>query len=399
MIKWTQNPSYKRIGLALCASIALHGMLFGGFNFALPSALKKEAHVIEARLAPKPEVKKLETIPLKEEAATKAEPPVKKPVKKHKPVKKLKPSPPPEPVAPTDVIAPDETQAIEVTPEPVLVPVPEPEPAPEMASAATEVAEPAVAEPAVAELPAEPPPPQDDEAARAAQASPDDEDDAGLVLNDNAYRHVETDFDVSTKIDGSAEGKANITYKLLNGQYQLKWLTQPRGLASLVISDLLQTSEGKLTATGLQPGVYVYKYGDKPDKTYTASFDWQNKKVLLHTSKLDKTEDLPKGTQDLLSFMYQFMYVPPLQKMQINIATGRKLAVYDYSFEGEENLNIELGELKTMHIVHTGSESEEKTELWLAIEYQYIPVKIRKTEKNGKVYELRANRIKTVSSE
>ena len=397
MIKWTQNPSYKRIGLALCASIALHGMLFGGFNFALPSALKKEAHVIEARLAPKPEVKKLETIPPKVEVATKAEPPVKKPVKKHKPAKPNKPSLPAEP---TEAIPPDETQAIEVMPEVTPEPVPEPESAPEVAAAATEVAEPAVTEPAVAELPAEPPPPQDDEATTAAQANPEEDDDASLVFNDRAYQHVETDFDVSTKIDGNAEGKANITYNLLNnGQYQIKWLTQPRGLASLVISDLLQTSEGTLTATGLQPSVYVYKYGDKPDKTYTASFDWQNKKVLLHTSKLDKTEDLPKGTQDLLSFMYQFMYVPPLQKMQINIATGRKLAVYDYSFEGEENLNIELGELKTVHIVHTGSESEEKTELWLAIEYQYIPVKIRKTEKNGKVYELRANRIKTVSSE
>ncbi len=380
--KWLQNPNYRQIGLALCASIALHSMLFGGFNFALPSVLKTTPHVIEARLElPKPEVKKVDTILPKAEVATKEEPPVKKPAKKPRSVKQPKPDLPPEPAASTDSTQPDETKAIEITPEP------------------TPEADSPITEPAVAELPPEPPPQQDNaaESQSAAQAYPDD---TGLVINKNVYQQVETDFDVSTKIDGTAEGKANITYHLLNnGQYQLKWLTQPRGLASLVISDLLQTSEGMLTTTGLQPSIYVYKYGDKADKTYTASFDWQNKKVLLHTSKLDKTEDLPEGTQDLLSFMYQFMHVPPLQNMQINIATGRKLASYDYAFEGEEDINVARRDVKTIHIVHTGSDSDAKTELWLAIEYQYIPVKIRKIEKNGKVYELRASRIKTVLTE
>jgi hypothetical protein len=89
------------------------------------------------------------------------------------------------------------------------------------------------------------------------------------------------------------------------------------------------------------------------------------------------------------------MYVAPLQTMQIPIATGKKLAIYDYSFEGEESLNIKLGELKTIHIVHSGNNDEEKTELWLAIDYQYVPVKIRKIEKNGKVYEMVATRINT----
>jgi hypothetical protein len=389
-----QNPSYKRIGLALCASIALHSMLFGGFNFALPSPVKSKTQVIEARLVLKPADKKTETVMPKAEEAAKQEPPVKKPVKKIKPVKpkpspSTETSPPPEAAEPIDAIKPEDTLAAEITPEVIPEAIPE---------AVTAVAEPVI-EPALAETPVEPLPEQDsdDASQKAAQAYPDD---TGVEINENAYQHVETDFDVSTKIDGNAEGKANITYNLLNnGQYQLKWLTQPRGLASLVISDLLQTSEGTLTTTGLQPSVYVYNYGDKADKTYTASFDWQNKKVLLHTSKLDKTEDLPEGTQDLLSFMYQFMHVPPLQKMQINIATGRKLASYDYAFEGEEEINTTLGSVKTMHIVHTGSESEEKTELWLAVDYQYIPVKIRKIEKNGKVYELRANRIKTVLAE
>jgi len=102
-----------------------------------------------------------------------------------------------------------------------------------------------------------------------------------------------------------------------------------------------------------------------------------------------------EGTQDLLSFMYQFMFVPPLQTMQLSITNGRKLGVYDYSFEGEEIIATKMGNLNTIHILRSADEGDEKTELWLALDYQYVPVKIRKTEKEGKVYELLVTSLKT----
>ena len=175
----------------------------------------------------------------------------------------------------------------------------------------------------------------------------------------------------------------------------MSWLTTGTGLAALMFPDLLQTSEGLLTKSGLQPVKYLYQFGNKADKTRSANFDWQAKNVVMQTSKGIKTEELPDGTQELISFMYQFMYVTPLQDMQIPIATGKKLSTYEYSFEGEENFNSSLGELKAIHITHSGVDSDEKTELWLAIDYQYLPVKIRKIEKNGNVVELEATRINT----
>jgi hypothetical protein len=93
--------------------------------------------------------------------------------------------------------------------------------------------------------------------------------------------------------------------------------------------------------------------------------------------------------------MYQFMYVAPLQKMELNITNGKKLREYDYAFEGEENISTPFGEIKTYHIAHTGSDTDEKIELWLAVDYQDIPVKIRKIDKDGRMYEFTANRINT----
>lgn len=350
LVEMMQDPSYRRLGLALVASVMLHALLFGGFNIALPS-LKKDMHVIEASIQmPKAVVKQVEAPKLE------------------------------------DIIAPKQT--LEPAPSAAVEPEPIKEPIAEVPLADVAVETPTAISP---DTPA---------TAQNSETSPPQEEqqpvDAGLVINENAHQYVETEFDADIQNDGNNyKAKASISYNLIDGKrYQLRWLAKGTGLAAFA-PDLLQTSEGELTKIGLQPLHYLYQVGNKADKTRTANFDWVNKKVVLQTSKGSNTEDLLEGTQDLLSFMYQFMYVAPLQKMEIHIVTGKKLLTYDYTFEGEENINTTFGELKTIHIRHTGSGDDDKTELWLAIDYQYVPVKIRKVEKNGKLVEMTATRINT----
>lgn len=360
-----KNQSTKRLALAIVVSAVLHAYLVGGLDVHMPS-LKKEMHVIEARLQmPKVVI---------QQAATKDDVVSEQP----EPVTTLPQKQAPQPLAevieePVSVI---ESQQADVTPE-------------ILNAAALEQA-------TIPSPTGEAPQAENSQLVQTEQLAESQPVDAGLVINENAYQYVETDFDVRTEIDGATEGSAKITYNLIDSQqYALKSVIKPQGLAALIIADLLQTSDGTLTKNGLQPNVYLYQYGDKTDKTYSAKFDWASKMVSLITAKGTKTVEIADGTQDLLSFMYQFMYVAPLERMQISIATGKKLADYDYSFDGEESINIPMGEIKTLHIFHTGDNNDEKTELWLATDYQYVPVKIRKTEKNGKVYELVASRIIT----
>jgi len=208
-----------------------------------------------------------------------------------------------------------------------------------------------------------------------------------------AYQYVETEFEVFRGGDTSPAGTANITLNLnKRGTYQINSTTQAKGLVSLFFEPLVQKSEGVVTENGLTPNFFSYEYGK--DKTQTASFAWSDNILLLHTAKGDKTEKLIAGTQDLLSFMYQFMFKPPLESMQVTITNGKNLRTYTYSFEGEETIKTKLGELKTVHLLKAGSD-EEKTELWLGLDYQYLPVKIRKTEKNGSVIEQTITNIST----
>lgn len=221
------------------------------------------------------------------------------------------------------------------------------------------------------------------------------------AINPSAYPYAETYFDVRTDMSASAQaspaGNAKMIFQLTNNntQYQIDSLTAPKGLAALFIANLTQKSVGNFTTQGLQPTQYDYQFGDKPDKTYRARFDWDKANLYLTTKKGEQVVKLDVGAQDLLSFMYQFMYVPPLNNLQFSITNGKKLALYTYLFEGEELVDTKMGALKTVHIARENDDHDEKTDLWLAVDYQYLPVKIRKTEKNGKVYELLATKILT----
>ncbi|MDO9051528.1 MAG: DUF3108 domain-containing protein [Methylotenera sp.] len=208
-----------------------------------------------------------------------------------------------------------------------------------------------------------------------------------------AYQYAETEFEVRRGGDASVAGFTRVIFNIdKNGTYSISSNTQAKGLASLFLGTLIQKSEGTVTSNGLVPSFYLYQYGADENKTQTARFVWSDNALQMHSAKGDKTEMLVAGTQDFLSFMYQFMFLPPLENMQIMMTNGKNLRTYIYSFEGEEIIYTKLGELKTVHLLRSGSE-EEKTELWLALDYQYLPVKIRKTEKDGSIIEQIATNI------
>lgn len=202
------------------------------------------------------------------------------------------------------------------------------------------------------------------------------------------YQYVETDFDVYVNDDEARSGKAKIVYDATQtDHYQLRWEVEATGVLAMFYPNLVQTSEGLVNEYGLRPNHYLYQMGDNKDKTYSAMFNWSDHLVKLSSSKGEKTAELTKNTQDLLSFMYQFMYVPPLSELLINITNGKKVAEYDYDFVGEETLELKFVNVKTYHIKHSKVDSDDKTELWLAKDYHFVPVKIRKTEKDGTVIE------------
>lgn len=189
--------------------------------------------------------------------------------------------------------------------------------------------------------------------------------------------------------DGFPVGRADHTWKREGKRYSITHVAEASGIVSLFYSGRhVQISQGIITASGMQPDSYWVQRGQRADKTDAARFDWQGGQLTYGSGGDTRTVQLPQGTQDLLSFLYQLAFDPPLgENTQLHITTGRKLGSYGYQSRGEEIVETPLGPIKALHIAQLRQEGEEITEIWLATEYHYLPLKIRFTDKQGSVME------------
>ncbi len=358
-LQFSQN---RALLLAIIISLLLHTFLLTKFALTLPE-LDAGYQTLEMRLVNLQPVQKATPVPVKQNTQ--------------------KPEPLP-PITSEETAAPDPAvdEATEITPTNDLSANPQ-KPTAEA---------PPITAPQIEQAPE----PQTSKESTAEITETTDAVEVGNVANKptpQAYQYAETEFEVRRGNDTSAAGLTRVIFNIdKNGTYTISSTTQAKGLASLFFGTLIQKSEGTVTDKGLVPSFYLYQYGSDKDKIQTARFVWSDSALQMHSAKGDKTEILVAGTQDFLSFMYQFMFSPPTENTQVTMTNGKNLRTYTYSFEGEEVISTKLGELKTVHLLKSGSE-EEKTELWLALDYQYLPVKIRKTEKDGSVIEQIATNI------
>lgn len=336
-----------RLLIALVVSLLIHWGLAGATKFRLPELWQALGPLI-VELAPPPPPPPVRPVPLRQ------------PVAKSAPRR-----PPPLPVAPA---LPEPAPRTDEPHEPVSLGVTEP---------VSEVPLPQVAVP---ELPP--------------VASVIHEEPEVEVPAIAPPLRVEIDFQVVRK--GSVAASERQRYQVDEaGHYQLSSLIEPRGLLALALSDLVQESTGRVTAHGLAPERYRYQYGKNKDKAQTARFDRDAGKLVMEQGSRRQEVELREGAQDLMSFMYQFMFVPPLQDMRIGVTNGKKFREYHYVFGGEHMLETRFGVMRTWHISKSGQDGEEKTELWLAVDYHFLPIKISQTEKDGTVTERMAVRLHT----
>ena len=289
---------------------------------------------------------------------------------------------PPEPAAKPKPAEPQPLAKKPAKPKPVSKPV-EPPPREEAPAASAVVAPAALAEaPAVPEAP---PPEQPPEPAPA--PIPDEP-----VAVPPAPKKVDIDFQLTRGKSDTAVGRVRQTFRLEDGnRYTLHSVAEASGVVSLFVSGKFEEhSEGLVTEQGLRPLSFRQLRGKKEQ---AARFDWEAHTVALEAGERKSSAEIVDGTQDMLSFLYQFMFVPPLEQMRVTLANGRKLKTYVYSFEGEQKLETRMGPLRTIHIAKSSGDADEKLEAWLAEDYRYLPVKIRQTDKDGTVTEQLAVRL------
>lgn len=153
-----------------------------------------------------------------------------------------------------------------------------------------------------------------------------------------------------------------------------------------VIGSRVQTSQGRIVATGLQPLHFV----DRVKNDRTVDFDYvQN---LVRFSEPIPPEPLPNGIQDHLSVFMQLGAMISSAPQRYPAGTPIHIPAFGiYGPEtwhlvvnGEEKIDLPGGAQNTVKISRPQSrDGDPSSEVWLAPALGWLPARIRMTQGNG----------------
>jgi len=178
-------------------------------------------------------------------------------------------------------------------------------------------------------------------------------------------------------------GRAEHEWEFIDGSYRIRIVTETSGLAALFKPVRVEMeSRGKFAAHGLQPdNLTTWRNGTETGEN--AEFNWDARQISF--SRNARRQELPDGAQDIVSFHYQLALIPELANgFSLNVATGKKFERYRFETLGEEQIETPAGNFRTLRV---RVQSSATTEIWLALDRQMLPVKIRHFDRKGESYE------------
>lgn len=195
-------------------------------------------------------------------------------------------------------------------------------------------------------------------------------------------KNIQLEYDVAR--NGKLFAQVKETFTQDGKQYRIKSVTKGLGIYALMGERVL-VSNGAVTKNGLKPMHFELHQGKGSKKTLIADFDWPRNQLRMQVKGETKTEKLTVGTQDLASYVYQFMFRPPgKDAVDVTLTTGKSLKQYHYRIIARD---VAVASYKTLHISNEATAGEEKKQLWLAQEQYYLPVRYKLTDEDGENFE------------
>ena len=277
-------------------------------------------------------------------------------------------------------------QVAEPAPAPVVKPHPRPRPrriapvfAPELMNPIGEEViaaaplETPVAEP---EIYAPPPPARPEVVAMAQPAVPVKALEAPTFKADALPNELSINYQLTSAM---ADGEAVYKWSRDGDNYRITGEAQAIGFFTLFLEGrVIQETTGVVTPQGLRPERFVER---KPSTANEGlEFDWAGGKVTFDRHNEKKTDALGGNIVDWLSMLFQTAANPPPSSgdYDLNVLTQRKLYRFKLKVLGEEELEIPLGKVRTLHLRHVDEKDpSEIVDVWLGIEQSYLPVKLR----------------------
>lgn len=181
-------------------------------------------------------------------------------------------------------------------------------------------------------------------------------------------------------------GEIDEVFQRNQDRYVLRSIARPLGLLALFRPGKISIrSEGTINAQGLKPLDFSYQHEGSPHKDSDAQFLWEQGELSLNHDGQHSHIDLPTGTQDRLSAMYQFMFLNLRANHSLDFAmtNGSKLDDYHYSIATGSPVNIATTTFNTLYLDSQAKNGETRTQIWLATEHHNLPCKLVITDPDG----------------
>lgn len=157
-------------------------------------------------------------------------------------------------------------------------------------------------------------------------------------------------------------------------------------VGAFLLGSRVQTSSGQIGSDGLLP----QRFGDKTRSELAAHF--QRDKGVISFSANTPEVPLLRGAQDRLSVVLQLSALfaadperyPPGTMLSFQTVSQREAEVWQFEVDRPELLELPYGSVHTVKLSRKPRrEFDQLTELWLAPELGYLPVRLRITNANG----------------
>ncbi|CAN5319584.1 hypothetical protein BH09PSE6_BH09PSE6_23290 [soil metagenome] len=194
-------------------------------------------------------------------------------------------------------------------------------------------------------------------------------------------------------------GKGTINWQHTEGRYRIE---QDIGIDLIFTTVGVQgaVSEGRAGSLGLQPDSYV-ESRRRRDAT-TTTFDRGATPPMIRFSVPNSAAvPMPTDAQDRASALFQLSLalrnLPGTAQrgdiIEMTLTGPRKAEPWQFVVEGEEPIESGLGALVAVKVIrHSTPDSKEpQLEIWFAPTNEWLPVRIRYTELDGRVLDLVVN--------
>jgi hypothetical protein len=184
---------------------------------------------------------------------------------------------------------------------------------------------------------------------------------------------------------GFSVGETKESFKRTGDNYKLESVSKARGVWSTFFKEQISfSSNGTVTESGLRPTRFEQRRSKSPGKTRIALMDWSANSIEMQFDGKSEKAELKPGSQDALSIIYQFMFAPLKDgASKIFMTNGKQLEAYEFRKVEETSIETPVGTFDTIHIARVSQPGETKTDVWLAKDKKFIPIRVVIVEPEG----------------